>query len=85
MLWHSADDRRTIIQKGKEQWQKPMFMEIFLISAWNIWKERNNLYFKGLNPRVETWKQRVKADLLLLVHRTKEEHHSFISEFVDSI
>jgi hypothetical protein len=85
MLWHSTGDRRTVIQRGKELWQKPLFMEIFLISAWHIWKERNNLYFRGLQPSVETWKQRVKTDLLLLVHRIKEKHHSFILDFAANI
>jgi hypothetical protein len=85
MSWHSNSERRTLIQKGKEQWQKPMYMEIMLISAWNIWKERNNLLFKGINPSIESWKQRVKTDLLLLVHRTKEKLHSFILDFAENI
>jgi hypothetical protein len=85
MSWHSNSERRTLIQKGKDQWQKPMYMEIMLISAWNIWKERNNLLFKGINPSIESWKQRVKTDLLLLIHRTKEKLHSFILDFAEKI
>jgi hypothetical protein len=85
MTWHNNVDKNTIIQKGKDQWKKPMYIKILLVSASNIWKERNNLLFKGLNPGVESWLQRVKSDLLLPIHRTKEDIHSFIFEFVDSL
>jgi hypothetical protein len=82
---HNNNDRKTIIQRGKDHWHKPMLMEIFLVSAWNIWKERNNLLFKGIALNIDSWTQRVKSDLLLLVHGTKQDLHSFISNFVDNL
>jgi hypothetical protein len=46
-------------------------METFLLAAWNIWKERNSCYFQGVVPTIASWKVRLKADLSLLIHRTK--------------
>lgn len=39
------------------------FMELFLIAAWNIWKERNGLIFQGIQPSVRNWLRNLKDDL----------------------
>ena len=52
------------------------------LSTWNIWKERNNFYFNGITPDCNSWKSRFKEDFALLVHRTKEDKHAFIKNFV---
>jgi hypothetical protein len=70
----------SIIQHGKDQWHKPMFMEVFMTGAWSIWKERNNLLFNGIIPDVDSWKSRLTSDVTLLVHRSREHLHPFISE-----
>jgi hypothetical protein len=67
---------------GEGYGAKPMFMETFMIGAWNIWKERNQLLFKGIAPSVNSWKARFRSDFKLLVHRTKEKCHPFILELV---
>jgi hypothetical protein len=76
--WVNTCDRLHIIEDGKHRWGRLLFMETFLLAAWNIWKERNNLYFQGLDPSIASWKERLESDLTLLVHRTKESLHSDI-------
>jgi hypothetical protein len=71
-------DRLHIIEDGKQRWDRPLFMETFLLVAWNIWKEKNNHYYQGVDPSIASWKERLKSDLTLLVHRTKESLHSDI-------
>jgi hypothetical protein len=60
-------------------------MELFMLAAWNIWKERNRLLFDGVSPTIESSKIRVKSDLLLLVHRTKYSLHSNIFDIAATL
>jgi hypothetical protein len=82
MHWADLDDRLQIIEDGMARWNGPLFMEIFLLASWNIWKERNKLYFEGTAPTLISWKERLKSDLNLLVHRTKDSVHSFIFSLI---
>jgi len=39
MSWHNQGNRLTIVSKAKENRNCNMFMEKFMLGAWNIWKE----------------------------------------------
>jgi hypothetical protein len=80
--WADLPDRLQIIEEGMTRWHGPLFMEIFLLASWNIWKERNKLYFEGTTPTLRSWKERLKSDLSLLVHRTKNSVHSYIFDII---
>jgi hypothetical protein len=82
MTWDANGDRLSIISRGKKRWNKPLFMEIFMIASWNIWKEMNKSLFEGIAPTISSWKTRVKTDLLFLVHRTKSDLHPIITHIV---
>jgi hypothetical protein len=43
--WADLPDRLLIIEEGKARWHGPLFMELFLLASWNIWKERNKFFF----------------------------------------
>ena len=85
ILYNSNEDRLHLLAHAKERWKRKLFMEIFAIAAWNIWKERNNFYFNGVTPQLSSWKTRFKDDFLLLIHRSKEETHPLIRTIVDSL
>jgi hypothetical protein len=36
MSFDSTGDRLHIIERGKARWNRPLFMEIFLLASWNI-------------------------------------------------
>jgi hypothetical protein len=63
--------RLQIIKQGKAQWNDPLFMKLFIVAAWSIWKERNNMLFNNITPTFEAWKRRLREDFGLLVHITK--------------
>jgi hypothetical protein len=83
--WAMNNSRLQIIEQGKKIWNKKLFMEITLLGSWNIWKERNNLWFNNIQPSVQAWKSRFAADLSLLIHRTKEELHPLIKSIIHSL
>ena len=49
------------IYKAKDSFQRPFFMEVFLIGIWCIWNERNNLIFNNEIPMLSSWKSRYKG------------------------
>ena len=76
-------DRLDLVVATKMNYPKPMFMETFMLGAWSIWKERNDLVFNAKAPGVDSWKNRFISDFGSLVHRTKQELHPFIVNFID--
>ena len=85
MTWPLDGNRLDIIHEGRGRWNKPMFMEVFLVGAWGLWKERNNNHFRDIMPSVDSWLLRFKSDFSLLKHRNKEALEPFISDFVTSL
>lgn len=74
-----------MVHAGRAAWGQPMFMEIFAVAAWGIWKERNDKLFRGIAPSTESWLARFKKDFGLLVHRSKQNLEPFIVSFVNSL
>ena len=85
MLWPSSGNRLTLIHAGKEGWRLPLFMDIFLLAAWSLWKERNNKHFRGVTPSVDSWLLRFKIDFGMLRHRIKEALVPFVDNLVAPI
>jgi hypothetical protein len=44
------------IWKAKQDSHIGLFMEVFSIAAWEIWKRRNGEIFRGLVPIFQSWK-----------------------------
>lgn len=78
-LHSSTDD----IQSQSASFSNPCFMELMLLAAWNIWKERNNLIFNGIQPEVLSWKRNLKLDLSLHLPRLKEIHRPLVQSWID--
>lgn len=83
--WPVEGNRLDMMHRGKESWLEPMFMEVFSVGAWGIWKERNNKHFRGIPPSVHSWTLRFKEDFDLLRHRSKTELGPFITHLVNSL
>ena len=62
-----------------------MFMEIFVTSAWRIWKECNHKIFQGIPLSFGSWKERFNKDFSLLEHRVKPSLAPFVETFSSSI
>jgi hypothetical protein len=83
--WQQYGNRLQITKQAKPQWARPMFMEIFIVGAWSVRKERNNFLFNNITPELESWKRRFIRDFSLLIHRTEEDLHPLISSFANSL
>ena len=78
-------NRFQLLHAAKNTWDGPMFMDIFIIASWSIWKERNNKHFRSVVPTVDGWSQRFKLDFGMMRHRIKEALVSFVDRVVDLI
>jgi hypothetical protein len=50
ITWNEGSGRFDMVSQPKANFQGSLFFEVFTIDAWGIWKERNNLIFKGITP-----------------------------------
>ena len=80
--WPKDTDRFRMLHEGKVRWARPMFLEVFAVAAWEIWKERNDKHFRGIKPSYESWRSRFKQDFAMLVHRSKQEQGPYILSIV---
>lgn len=83
--WSDTDYRLHMIHAGRAVWSRPMFMEVFAVAAWGIWKERNDKVFREILPTHNSWLSRFKTDFAMLVHRTKQNLEPFILNFVQTL
>ena len=83
--WSLQHDRLDMIKHQKTVHPRKMWMDIFLTSAWSLWKERNNHHFRKIKPSVASWKQRFKLDFDNLRYRVKPSKQHIVSAIVGSI
>jgi hypothetical protein len=75
---------QMLIQK-KAQLNIPCFMDLFMIAAWCIWKERNDFVFNGRPPSPAAWKQRFVNEAKLHFCRFKPNFQHVISQWSNSL
>ena len=85
MLWPSNGNRLALLHAGREHWRRPLFMDIFLMATWSLWKERNNQHFRGVPHSFGSWLARFKELLTLLVHSCMEELRPFLDSYIQQL
>ena len=75
----------VMIQSAKGLWVGPLFQEIMILAAQNIWKTRNNLLFEGIPPSIHGWCNLLKSDLLLVSLRVKPALATFLHTLVSDL
>jgi hypothetical protein len=85
IAWSDASYTLDIISQAHSTHQGPLFFEKFIIGAWGIWKERNNLIFRDIRPARASWRERVYSDLLLLRFRAPQNLVDHIYSLIDAL
>jgi hypothetical protein len=78
ITWNAHLNIHHKIQAAKLDFAQPFFMEIFMIGAWCIWNERNDLIFNGKPPCLVAWKSAFKAQVSEHLIRIKASLHPSI-------
>lgn len=52
IVWNEGANIHGKLLQGKSDFPYPFFMEVFMIGAWCIWKERNALIWQNSKPKL---------------------------------
>ena len=85
MQGSTQGNRLDWVESAKTSWNRPLFVEIILQSAWSIWKERNNKNFRGITPSTSSWLSRLKEDLSLLTYRVGDKNKPFLLSYLATL
>lgn len=78
ITWEENANIHQKLHIAKQAFSGPFFMEIFLIGAWCLWNERNNLIFNSKIPSLGTWKRNFKDEVMEHLIRIKPSLHQSI-------
>lgn len=76
---------QQMFDQASTAWHRPLFKEISILAAWNIWKQRNKVLFDGAQASHFDWLRMFKADLIILGFRLEAEKTTFLEEFSSSL
>ena len=60
------------MEHARHLFDGPCFLEVFSCVTWNIWKVRNDLIFREIQPSFGRWKTTFQGDLILHQYRVRE-------------
>ena len=83
--WEPADTLEEIFITARRKFNKPFFMEIVLLAAWHIWKQRNEAIFQRILPSFRGWRRRFIHEAYMHVHRVKDKYVTSFTSWIDSL
>jgi hypothetical protein len=70
------------LQSFRDQLNVPFFMEIIILMCWTIWKSRNDLIFRQINPCLNKAKADFREEFDLLLLRSKKSYSPAINQWI---
>ena len=80
--WNTSLEFNQMLHSQRSSFSHHGFMELFLLAAWNIWKERNGLIFQGIQPSITSCLANLKSDLSLHLIRFRESDHPLVQSWI---
>jgi hypothetical protein len=65
--WNFNSDFYSMMAEARDQFNSNLFMEVFIITAWLIWKQRNDYIFNRARPTFDLWKSTVLKEASIQV------------------
>uniref|UniRef100_A0A0A9DUI9 Reverse transcriptase zinc-binding domain-containing protein n=1 Tax=Arundo donax TaxID=35708 RepID=A0A0A9DUI9_ARUDO len=70
--WDHGLDFFSMMQQAKADRQLSFFMEVFIVAAWHIWKQKNSWIFESRQPNFEAWKEGFHEEMSLQTYRFRQ-------------
>jgi hypothetical protein len=83
--WDTGLLIEPMIEKAKEEWTGPLFVETVILAAWNMWKVRNRALFDGVQPEIQAWRRQLVEDLRLLKCKLKKKQEGALDTLIDLV
>jgi hypothetical protein len=80
--WDFSLPFHPLLEKAKQQFNKPFFIEIFMQGARLIWKQRNDTVFNRGRATLQGWKGSLIEEVLLQANRMKQDKQLSFSSFI---
>jgi len=74
-----------ILEAIKIQINLPFSMDIIITFCWNIWMQRNDLIFQGIQPSPQCCMQLFKKDFALVTLRAKARYKDHMLEWLEAL
>jgi hypothetical protein len=71
--WRFDLNFQAMMEEARSHFNSNFFMEIFIIAAWLIWKQRNNFIFNRSKPSFISWKLGFIREASLQASRMSEK------------
>lgn len=82
--WNTEIEFFEMLQLAKRSFRIPNFMEIFILAARYIWKQRNRMIFDSTPASLQAWWETFHEEVLQ-VHRTRPTTRDNILSWLDSV
>jgi hypothetical protein len=67
-----------MMEEARSHFSSNFFMEIFIIEAWLIWKQRNDFIFSRARPSLRSWKLGFIKEASLQASRMSEKETAIL-------
>ena len=85
IAWDLSLELSDRLAEAERNWGSPLFLEVAILGAWNVWKQRNRKHFEGVDTDMQTWIVQMKSDLDTLSCRVKPEMKAMLMSFADGL
>jgi len=74
-----------VLQSFRNQLSVSFFMEIIILMCWVIWKARNDLIFRKINPLILNSKEDFRREIGLLKYRVKHSISNSLDQWIANL
>jgi hypothetical protein len=83
--WNIQQDVEQMILQQKNKFAGPFFLDLVMIAAWSIWKERNEYIFNHKPPSLNGWKRIFKTEVNLYLFRLPQHKRFLVMAWLNQI